>query len=80
MGGIAQIRGIRYLAVNVYPKSDGWRVAVLIRESGRPYPRLLRRLDDIPLPTDTTDLAGALLAASEALEELSREQRVDPTA
>lgn len=67
MDGIAQIRSISYLSVNVYPTSSGWRAAVMIRESGRPHPRLARRVAEIPLPAGAHNLRTALEAASQAL-------------
>jgi hypothetical protein len=70
-GGISETRPLRYLAVNVYPKSDGWRVAVLVREPGRPYPRLVSRVCDVELDVADNSLAGALQAASEHLAQLA---------
>jgi len=77
MDGIAQARALRYLAVNVYPSSTGWRVAVMVRDAGKPYPRLVSRISDIALPSDTHTLAEALNAASEALEQLAGDVRLD---
>ena len=73
MSGIGQSGAVRYLAVNVYPGSGRWNVAVMVREPGRPYPRLVRNLATIPLPSDTEDLHSALLAASEALARMADE-------
>lgn len=80
MGGIRQIGPVRYLAVNVYEGSGGWRVAVMVREPGRPYPRLISQVADIPLRTDRGNLSGALEAASEALARLSGELAPPPSA
>ena len=67
------IGGVRYLAVNVYPTPHGWRAAVMVREPGRPYPRLVRRVDDVPLGDDVHDLRHALQRASEVLAEMAGE-------
>jgi hypothetical protein len=77
-GGISQVRAARYLAVNVYPKSDGWRLAVLVREPGRPYPRLVGRVCDVLLDDGGEGLPGALQAASRHLSDLSRDLASTP--
>lgn len=61
----------RYLSVNVYPARGGWRMAVLVRQAGRPYPRLLRKVVDEALHPESPTLRGALRAASERLQALA---------
>ena len=63
----------RYVTVNTYRSSDGWRCAVLIRQSGSPYPRLLRKLVDEPLFPRPVNLPGALRAAAARLDALADE-------
>lgn len=80
MGGIRQNEPVRYLSVNVYPSSDGWRVAVMVREPGRPYPRLVTRVDDLPLGDDVHGITSALAAASEVLHRLASDLDLQSTA
>lgn len=70
-GGIRQTGSVKYLAVNVYPTSSGWRVAVLVREPGRPYPRLVSRISDVELDVPDNSLPAALEAASAHLATLA---------
>lgn len=64
-----------YLSVNVYPASTSWMICVLVKEAGKPWPRLDRTVV-APLPLDGThDLPTALEAAAAALTEEARRQR-----
>lgn len=69
MDGIAQSAAQRYLSVNVYPSSSGWKAALLVRQAGRPYPRLVRTLGIVDLPSDVSGMAGAMRAAAEMLQQ-----------
>lgn len=59
-----------YLTVNIYPTSAGWRVAVLVKDPGKPYGRLLHHVTDMPVVASPPDLPGAVQAAVEALSGL----------
>lgn len=63
----------RYLQVNIYPGSNRWHVVAMVKQAGRPFPRLLRTVFAAPLNPTTHDLPSALHAAAERLEQLSRE-------
>lgn len=56
-----------YLSVNVYPYGGGWRVAVLLKQPGRPWPRLLRIMACENLDSQVQDMDSALQAASQVL-------------
>lgn len=64
----------RYLSVNVYPSGDGWRCAVLLRQGGRPHPRLLRKVVDEGLIAESQTLQGAVRAAATRLAALADEE------
>lgn len=70
----------RYLSVNVYPASDGWKVAVLLREAGRPYPRLVRTVLVSDLPATVRGLPGALEAAAGVLAAAAEDLERTPVA
>lgn len=71
--GIQQARPAPYLSVNVYRGSGRWHVVAMLREPGKPYPRLLRTLFVSDLPGNVPDLPSALEAASQRLLEAARE-------
>lgn len=66
---------LTYLSVNVYQASNAWMIAVLLREPGKPWPRLDRTVVE-PLPLgEHHDLPSALEAAAEALINQARRMR-----
>ena len=57
----------RYLSVHVYPGPGTWMLALLIKDAGRPYPRLVRTAYRGPLGDGTDLLPQAARAAAEVL-------------
>ena len=60
-----------YVTVNVYPSQGSWRVVVLVKRSGHPYPHLVSRVGDWPLIDCDQSLEGAMAAAAEVLQGMT---------
>jgi len=68
--GIPQTGRARYLSIHIYPGSDRWMLAVLLKETGTPYPRLIRTVYRGKLEGDTSYLSQAATQAAMALLSL----------